>query len=333
MRTSASGWVRSLWLLAGNRGLDAATLFQQADMNPAGLDDPLYRYPQDNITRLWSHLVALTGDPGIGLQFGQSVNASTFNAIGYVMQSSRTLAEALEFGLKYQQWLSEATRMTLSDDNDQIYLSLSNEGDQQLASTQSIEAALSAIVHFSRWILQGPLTPLKIRIGHAPTVPLDHYQRLLGCPVEFKPGKTCLVFPRYLLDRRLPGADPTMQRVHLNFIGEQTQAQQRPFTTQVEQVVGVLLPLGEARMERVAKQLHCSVKTLQRRLLSEGVTFSDLVDALIFETACGLLRQSHLELSDVAQRCGYADYSAFNKAFRRKSGKTPKTWRQHFLGE
>ena len=38
------------------------------------------------------------------------------------MQSSRTLAEALEFGLKYQQWLSEATRMTLSDDNDQIYL-------------------------------------------------------------------------------------------------------------------------------------------------------------------------------------------------------------------
>ena len=305
MRTSASGWVRSLWLLAEKRGLDAATLFQQADMNPAGLDDPLYRYPQDNITRLWSHLVAITGDPGIGLQFGQSVNASTFNAIGYVMQSSRTLAEALEFGLKYQ----------------------------QLASTQSIEAALSAIVHFSRWILQAPLTPLEIRIGHAPTVTRDHYQHLLGCPVEFKPGATCLVFPRYLLDRRLPGADPTIQRVHLNFIGEQTHAQQRPFTTQVEQVVGVLLPLGEARMERVAKQLHCSVKTLQRRLQSEGVTFSDLVEALVFETACGLLRQSHLDLSDVAQRCGYADYSAFNKAFRRKSGKPPKTWRQHFLGE
>ena len=41
-------------------------------MNPAGLDDPLYRYPRDNITRLWSHLVALQETPALGFSLAKA---------------------------------------------------------------------------------------------------------------------------------------------------------------------------------------------------------------------------------------------------------------------
>jgi AraC-like DNA-binding protein len=40
-----------------------------------------------------------------------------------------------------------------------------------------------------------------------------------------------------------------------------------------------------------------------------------------------LLRDPALDIGDVSLRCGYADLSAFGKAFRRRFGISPRDWR------
>jgi AraC-like DNA-binding protein len=76
----------------------------------------------------------------------------------------------------------------------------------------------------------------------------------------------------------------------------------------------------------VAMQLGVSVRTLQRRLAAEQVSFQELLDAYRQERALGLLRTGRHTVGEVAYALGYAEQSAFTRAFRRWTGVAPRTW-------
>jgi AraC-like DNA-binding protein len=64
-------------------------------------------------------------------------------------------------------------------------------------------------------------------------------------------------------------------------------------------------------------------RTLNRRLKAEGTTFQQLLDEVRFEAACQLLDTGHIPITEIAVSLGYAETSAFSRAFRRWSGATP----------
>jgi AraC-like DNA-binding protein len=76
-----------------------------------------------------------------------------------------------------------------------------------------------------------------------------------------------------------------------------------------------------------AKQLHMHERTLNRRLRDEGTTFRQLLDEIRCEVAKQLLAGSTMPLARIATALGYADASAFSRAFKRWSGSTPAQWR------
>jgi AraC-like DNA-binding protein len=62
---------------------------------------------------------------------------------------------------------------------------------------------------------------------------------------------------------------------------------------------------------------------LNRRLKAEGTTFQKLLDEVRFEAACQLLDTGRIPITEIAVSLGYAETSAFSRAFRRWSGTTP----------
>jgi AraC-like DNA-binding protein len=64
-------------------------------------------------------------------------------------------------------------------------------------------------------------------------------------------------------------------------------------------------------------------RTLNRRLRAEGTTFQQLLDEVRFEAACQLLDTASTPITEIAVSLGYAETSAFSRAFRRWSGSTP----------
>ncbi len=56
--------------------------------------------------------------------------------------------------------------------------------------------------------------------------------------------------------------------------------------------------------------------------------FGDYVRKIRLEKSLALLRNKSLSLTDIAQRCGFADQSHFNRCFKEFSGVTPKTFRK-----
>ena len=59
-----------------------------------------------------------------------------------------------------------------------------------------------------------------------------------------------------------------------------------------------------------------------------GIGYSDFVTEQRVLTACDRLRATHLPVMEIAYDCGFRNQSSFNRAFREKTGTTPREWRQ-----
>lgn len=75
-----------------------------------------------------------------------------------------------------------------------------------------------------------------------------------------------------------------------------------------------------------------SVRTLQRRLLDFGLTYSQLLDQVRLETALRLLERSEASLAEAslaeaALALGYSDPAHFTRAFVRWTGEAPSAVR------
>ena len=86
---------------------------------------------------------------------------------------------------------------------------------------------------------------------------------------------------------------------------------------------------GELSLERVAERLSMSPRTLRRQLQHQGTHYRGLLDEVRRELTERYLDQRKLSLGEVAARLGFADASAFSKAFRRWTGKSPRAHFEH----
>ena len=96
----------------------------------------------------------------------------------------------------------------------------------------------------------------------------------------------------------------------------------------VQETIAALLSRGYPTIERTARALDCSPRTLQRRLHEEGLTYGELVDRVRAEAARRLLNDPHLHLYEIASALGFADPSSFSRFFRRMIGVAPREYRQ-----
>jgi len=80
-------------------------------------------------------------------------------------------------------------------------------------------------------------------------------------------------------------------------------------------------------LERVARELKTSKRTLQRQLSAIGRTFTDLVLDIRTQEAKRLLLESDLNITAIGYVCGFADSSHFNHTFKSRNGATPGAFR------
>lgn len=98
------------------------------------------------------------------------------------------------------------------------------------------------------------------------------------------------------------------------------------FRREVEGRIETLLEAGEARIGTVARELRMSRQTLYRRLKAEGVSFEGLRDGVRRRLALKLISDG-VAVKEAAWRLGFSDPSAFSRAFKRWTGKSPRDLR------
>ena len=93
-------------------------------------------------------------------------------------------------------------------------------------------------------------------------------------------------------------------------------------SSQVRELVVMLLGSGSCTIDRVAQHLGIDRRTIHRRLVSEGQTFSGIVDTVRRELAERYMKDRNRSLVEVSSLLGFAAPSGFSRWYRRQfSGK------------
>jgi AraC-like DNA-binding protein len=84
----------------------------------------------------------------------------------------------------------------------------------------------------------------------------------------------------------------------------------------------------ELSLTKVASVVHMNANYLSENFKQvTGINFVDYVARTRFASACDLMRNSGLRISDIAFAAGFQSLSQFNRVFRRLSGKSPTQFR------
>ena len=88
----------------------------------------------------------------------------------------------------------------------------------------------------------------------------------------------------------------------------------------------------EISLNILADEFHLSSQYISQLFKSEiGVNFLAYLTNIRMERAKKLLLATSLSIGEISEKCGYADYRVFTKAFKKEEGSTPSQYRRNFL--
>ena len=97
---------------------------------------------------------------------------------------------------------------------------------------------------------------------------------------------------------------------------------------QVRRQLTAQLSSGMANQESIANELHMSLRTLQRKLESEGTTFKRLLEETRKGLAIQYMAESHHSVNEITYLLGFSEASNFSRAFKRWTGQSPSAYRE-----
>jgi AraC-like DNA-binding protein len=150
-----------------------------------------------------------------------------------------------------------------------------------------------------------------------------------GCPIRFDAPLDLLVLEEGMLARpfRTHNADLlAMLLPALDTALEET-ATPRSIADDVRAVLNRRMSGERPSVEKVAKEMRMSPRTMQRRLGELGTSYQGLLDGVRHAASRRLLANTDLDAGEVAFLVGFEELNSFTRAFHGWEGVTPSRWR------
>lgn len=266
---------------------------------------------------------------GRGLEIGACITARHVGVLGYLVQASDNLGQALYAYQRFESLFYGVRMAEVIIRGGQAEIGWPQYGGLSMGLLMD-ETAISALISFLRKIIPGAPNPAEVTFSlPAPEHP-EVYEAFFGCPVRFGAPYVSVRFPEDYLSIPLPTANPALRQI----LDRQSVALSNalpgndPFAFQVQRVFLRLLPDARVSLKQVASEMALSVRTLQRRLTASGQTFQGLLDRTRQELAQSYLRDPSLSLFEITMLLGFAEQSSFNRAFQQWAGVSPGAWRK-----
>ncbi len=268
----------------------------------------------------------------LGLTLGLQRSIATHDQLAYLMISSATLREASNAGLRYQNYSGRFSGNLLVTSFSEIQTEGCYQIDAKAALGDlrllAIEDILTNIITTARWVLGQPLPTTKLRCNYPAPPHSARYESIFQCPIEFDSPATQLFFNANILDEALPQASPQSIRLYQNLCEEKSMTHNHgDIAWRLSQII-VEDPAAPPSLHDAAIKLHCSPRTLSRKLLAQGWRYQQLIDQVKEIHARRHLSDPTLSITRIGQQLGYADSSGFHRAFKKWTGMSPRTFRK-----
>jgi AraC-like DNA-binding protein len=309
-------------------GHDADAILAEARIDPAFLLESLQRIAEPAYDRLQRRAVEVSADPAFGLHMGEHFSLAAFNLLGQMAVHARTLREGFEVLASYHRIMADVERPELVCDGPTarfVYPYL--RSSDPFCNRVRAEFGLTGLLTFARSFQGVEDDPrLEFWFDHAPPEAADHareYTRIFGGRERFNAPHAGVTLPSELLSLPLTHFDPSLYDLLKERAEGMLQqiAGGHPLAERIHELIVRQDPVVQPEMAHIASRLGMSERSLRRHLLSEGRSYSEIVNEARGEVACRLL--DRMTIQEAAHELGFASPGAFHRAFRRWTGQTP----------
>jgi AraC-like DNA-binding protein len=308
-------------------GADPSEVLAEAGFDLAIFDDPDNQVSFAARNRLLAHCVARTGCRHLGLLVGQLGGVHSLGLMGLLVKYSPDTGTALQSLVRHSHLHVRGASTALAVAGRSAMLSYEIHQPHAEATDQVGDGAVAVLFNVVRGLCGPEWKPTEVRLAHRRPEDVEPFRRFFRAPLRFDAERNALVFSADWLNRRLPDVDPELRRLLQKEVDALEVRHGDDFPEQVRSVLRTALVTGHASADNVAALFSMHSRTLNRRLNAFGTGFQELSDESRFEVARQMLRDSAMDVSQIAALLHYADASAFTRAFRRWSGTTPARWR------
>lgn len=317
---------------------DLAVLTEGTGIAPADLE----HYPRPVTVaqhlRMLSNALSLADSADWYLQWGQRMGEHFHGPVSVAWLSAPTLGEGFDVFLKYIPSRVPYLHWQGFSEGGHFVAEVGELMDFASLRPMLIEVPMLVMHEYARTIRPGSISEARIELAYPAPPHAELYARWFRCPVVFGALRNALVFPKSWRDMANVGFDESMWEAACNrckaLCGG---AEERDTLTLVRQMLFDGLEQDHESgfapsLEAVAARLHCSPRTLIRRLRAMNTSYHEVVDKVKKQRACELLANERLRIHEIAGALGYRDAGGFVRSFKRCLGVTPGEYR-HQMGQ
>jgi len=327
-QSTIASWSATIIRALDAQGLDGQGIARNADIDPTALQEPDARVPRAALTRLWGLAVEATGDPCFGLTVARFPMQTTFHALGYAVLASTTFKEAVERIIRYRRLIGDVVQLSLEEIGERCRFVIDVSSRPGVVPFEAVDAFAAVTVRQARVLhANRDFNPLAVSLQRPEPPDPAPFRRVFRAPVSFSQPTNFLEYARADLERRLPAGNAELARqndaVVVRYL---SRVKDVGLSSRVEQALIEALPNGEPSKQVIARTLAMSPRNLQRRLAAEGTSFKEILNEARVSLARSYIQEGRLPVTEIAFVLGFADISAFSRAFKRWTGMSPRDY-------
>jgi AraC-like DNA-binding protein len=269
-------------------------------------------------------VIASVPVPDLGLLAGRRHHFSVFGMWGFAMISSATLRGAIQVGLRFIDLTHTFLNWQFIGRTGAPRLHLDEPVDLGLARRFLIERDLAAAVTLLEDLIGHRRALTRLALPYERPAHAERYVEIFNCEVAFGAEAAEAVIKPDTLDAAPLQANPmaaALAEQQCQELASRMTGKGRTTTTVRQEILAV--PGEYPPLAEVARRLHVSERGLRRRLAAEETSYRDILDQVRETLARAYLRDTRLQIEEIAERLGYSDAANFTHAFRRWTGSAP----------
>jgi AraC-like DNA-binding protein len=315
-------------------GLDRAALASAAGVEPGELSEPDARLPAAKADAIWAAAVATGEDACLALHAAEAVPVGAYRVIDFLTANAPTLGDALERIAAYFPLIDPRGRVMFEHGEAHVALTFESADGRPLRAA-AVEYTFAALLLRTREGMGIDWRPLGLELTSPPPsspAVVAELARVFGIVPSHAAMRDRLWVSASDWARGNSGGDrglfEVLDRHAAMLLAELPAIGSTALVQDLRAAVGAELRGGDPTLERVAGRIGMSGRTLQRRLDDQSLRFGELVDEVRAALAKAYLQDRQMALCEIAFLLGFADQSAFGRAFKRWTGVTPGSWRR-----
>lgn len=318
--------------LLAERGFHPSTILKNTGIELSAVGLPESRISLDQQLAVYNNAIEVSKLDGLGLLQGQRLLPTHLGIMGYAIQTSGNLRQALKTLVSYSPISGALLDFSLRDEETMQVLSLSNVSIEDPLRVYVIEEHIATVDSILKNITTNSFRPSRLTLEYPAPAWSELYHAHFGCDVVFNSTENSYQFDTAMFDLDIAFADPetarSCEQKCEDIINDMQAA--GSYVNLIRRTI-LMLPCRCRKLERVAEELNISPRGLRRKLSEEETSFQAILDDVRLELATRYLENTQLPIADIGDLLGFADTAGFRRAFKRWTGRSPVQFRDAAL--